>query len=108
MPLLPGPLRVLPWMLHDKGHSQLLVSISLFYKATCSQVVPRVFQTKQIHSFETSKGKMKKQKQNPQGLEAEAREIQTENRFLSVELISLWNTFPKRGGRKALILPMPS
>lgn len=51
---------------------------------------------------------MKKQKQNPQGLEAEAREIQTENRFLSVELISLWNTFPKRGGRKALILPMPS
>lgn len=34
----------------------------------------------------------------PQGLETEAREIQTGNRFLSVELISLWNTFSKRGG----------
>lgn len=49
---------------------------------------------------------MKKTKKK-QGLEAEAREIKTENRFLSVELISLWNMFPKRGG-KALILPMSS
>lgn len=49
----------------------------------------------------------KNQKTKNQGLEAEARVIQTENRFLSVELISLWNTFPKRGGI-ALILPVSS
>jgi len=83
------------------------VSISLFYKATCSPVALRVPQTKQIGSFETSKSKIKKKnkkKAKTQDLKVEAREIQTENRFLSVELISLWNTFPKKGGES----PNPS
>jgi len=42
---------------------------------------------------------MKKIKNKEQGLEAEARDIQTENRFLSVELISFWNKFPKGRGK---------
>lgn len=48
---------------------------------------------------------MKKIKNKEQGLEAEARDIQTENRFLSVELISFWNKFPKGRGKPWLFSP---